>query len=94
MFSLFVLVLLAFYLVVAFRLCLTWLEFIRQDTPTSTEMFLSWVILGVATAFWPFVVPFAYLQVLQSKLEKKTANSYAFKQYREVAESTGVSASI
>jgi hypothetical protein len=94
MFSLFVLVLLTFYLVVAFRLCLTWLEFIRQDTPAPTEMFLSWVVLGVATVLWPLVIPFAYLQVLQSKLEKKTANSYTFKQYREVAESTEVSASI
>ena len=42
-----------------------WLKLFKRDSSLSSlERRLSWVILVVATIFWPIAVPLAYLELL------------------------------
>jgi hypothetical protein len=42
-----------------------WLTLFQRDSSLSSlERYLSWVILVVATIFWPIAVPLAYLELL------------------------------
>lgn len=45
-----------------------WLKFFKKDNNLSNkEQQLSWIILLVATVFWPIVVPISYLELLSAK---------------------------
>lgn len=55
-----------FYLLLAYFLFVKWLLFFIKDKQmTPDEEFLSRIILLIATIFWPIVVPFAYLELLE-----------------------------
>lgn len=61
-----------FYLLMALRFFTVWLAVFRQDSSVSAEESLgSMVIIVLMTISWPFVVPFAYLELLntQEKVE-------------------------
>lgn len=63
--QLFLFFLMTFYLVVASCLYTQWLELIRQDVHIRLDQrFLAKAVLFIATVFWPFVLPFSYLELL------------------------------
>lgn len=63
----------AFYLLMAIRFFRGWWVFFERDTNLSPSWtYLSIVILILASAFWPIVVPFAYLELL-GKVQRNTA---------------------
>lgn len=56
----------AFYLLMAIRFFRSWWVFFRQDTDLSTSWaYISIAVIILASAFWPVVVPFAYLELLE-----------------------------
>ncbi|AFY31569.1 hypothetical protein Cal7507_1093 [Calothrix sp. PCC 7507] len=55
-----------FYLVMAYCFLTEWLDFFIADKDiTSEQRSISYVILIIATTFWPVVVPIAYLELLK-----------------------------
>jgi membrane protein YdbS with pleckstrin-like domain len=63
----------AFYLLMAIRFFRVWWVFFERDTNLSPNWtYLSIVILILASAFWPIVVPFAYLELLE-KVQRNAA---------------------
>ncbi len=55
----------AFYLMMAPLLFISWLGFFREEPCLSRgERRLSVIVIAIATLLWPFVVPIAYLEVL------------------------------
>ncbi len=61
----FIFIVIIFYLAIAFFLCRKWLVFFQQDEEmSSSERSYSGVILLIGTIFWPIIVPFAYLELL------------------------------
>jgi hypothetical protein len=62
------------YLISASYFFTLWLKFFKQDTNLSfEERCFSLLILGIATLFWPIVVPLAYIELL-SKPKKCRSN--------------------
>ena len=56
-------VLLGIYLLVACKLLHTWLTTLQKNTDLSYEQkYISWVVLAIATVFWPIVVPISYME--------------------------------
>jgi len=56
----------AFYLFMAIRFFRSWWVFFRQDTDQSKSWaYISIAVIILASAFWPVVVPFAYLELLE-----------------------------
>lgn len=59
-----------FYLIMACCFFMQWLGFFIDDKEmTSTQRYLSVLILILATILWPLIVPLAYLELL--KFHKK-----------------------
>lgn len=59
-----------FYLVIAYLLFQKWLFlFLQDEEMSSNQRAYSGVILLIATIFWPIVVPFAYLELLNFQLK-------------------------
>lgn len=59
-----------FYLLMAYSFLNEWLDFFLADKDiTSEQRSISYVILVLATTFWPVIVPIAYLEML--KFQKK-----------------------
>ncbi|MBD2502579.1 hypothetical protein H6G83_18505 [Anabaena azotica FACHB-119] len=70
MWHIFILILLIFYLVIAYLLFKKWLFlFLQDEDMSSSQRSYSGVILLIATIFWPVVVPFAYLELLNFQLK-------------------------
>lgn len=66
--------LIAFYVLLAPRFFRSWRLFFEQDTTLSPqERTFSQVVLAIATVFWPVVVPFAYLELLNKVQREKVA---------------------
>lgn len=61
-----------FYLLMALHFFTVWLAVFRRETSVSSEESLAPIIIIILiTIFWPLVVPFAYLELLnaQEKVE-------------------------
>ncbi len=59
-----------FYLAMAYCFLTEWLDFFIADKDmTSEQRPISYIVLIIATTFWPIVVPIAYLELL--KFNKK-----------------------
>lgn len=59
-----------FYLIMACCFFMQWLGFFIDDKEmTSTQRYLSMLVLILATVLWPLIVPLAYLELL--KFHKK-----------------------
>lgn len=59
-----------FYLLMAYCFLNEWLDFFLADKDITPEQrSISYVILVIATTFWPVIVPIAYLELL--KFNKK-----------------------
>ncbi|MEM7717273.1 MAG: hypothetical protein AAF349_27620 [Cyanobacteria bacterium P01_A01_bin.68] len=59
-----------FYLIMACCFFIQWLGFFIDDKEmTSTQRYLSLLVLILATILWPLIVPLAYLELL--KFHKK-----------------------
>lgn len=57
-----------FYLLMALRLFTVWLAAFKRDTSVSPRQLPgAWLIIVVITILWPFVLPFAYLELLNAK---------------------------
>lgn len=55
----------AFYILLMPILFVNWLRFFRGDLDlTKSEKRLSRLAIAIAAVLWPFVVPFAYLELL------------------------------
>ncbi|MGB7440796.1 MAG: hypothetical protein WA919_06985 [Coleofasciculaceae cyanobacterium] len=66
-------ILLALYLVIAFYYFKYWRKAFRRDTNLSKqEKRFSWLVLAVATIFWPIVVPISQ-QVVYHRTQKLLA---------------------
>jgi hypothetical protein len=66
-----------FYLVMAYCFLNEWLDFFLADKDmTAEQRSISYVVLGLATTFWPVIVPIAYLELL--KFNKKHRDIIAF----------------
>lgn len=64
--------LVVFYLIMAQSFFKIWFKFFQQDTSLSREeKQLSWGILLLGTVLWPFVVPIAYLSLLEKKFKSQ-----------------------
>ncbi|NEP00645.1 MAG: hypothetical protein F6K58_18630 [Symploca sp. SIO2E9] len=51
------------YLSAAFYFFLVWLEAFKRDNNISLQQRrISWLVLILGTIFWPIVVPFSYLE--------------------------------
>lgn len=62
------LVLVAFYLLVTTYFARNWVSFFQnKDNFSPEEMFLSLVVLIIATFLWPLVIPISVTQALQAK---------------------------
>lgn len=60
------------YLVVGTQLFNYWLAAFQRDKGLDEEdIFISKVVLGVATLFWPLVLPFSYLELSKSRNRKR-----------------------
>lgn len=73
------LLLVAFYFVIATLLVRSWLRFYFQDKGLSpTTKVISIFIIAIAALLWPLAVPIAYLELLnkiqQSKIESQIAS--------------------
>jgi len=56
------------YLVISSYFFTNWLKFFKRKSRLSPEeIFLSFVILVVATILWPVVVPISYLELLKAR---------------------------
>jgi hypothetical protein len=65
-------ILVLLYLGILQRIVRVWFKFFQQDSNISVEeKRISWVILITGAAFWPIVVPIAYLSLLEKKLEQQ-----------------------
>jgi len=59
------LLLIGFYMLVAFYLLAAWLHFLKKATGLSPpQKVLSLLTVGIATLFWPLVLPIAYVKLL------------------------------
>jgi len=66
----FIFIFLIFYLVIAYLLFKKWLFlFLQDEDMSSNQRSYSWGILVIGTIFWPIVVPFAYLELLNFQLK-------------------------
>ena len=58
-----------FYLVVIFLLQIRWLPALKRDVHLpASEKWLGLLVVVFCTTFWFFIVPFAYLELLDKKL--------------------------
>ncbi|MGJ5676366.1 MAG: hypothetical protein ACR9NN_22625 [Nostochopsis sp.] len=56
------------YLLMTCYFCINWLRFhLRHLTNSPEDIFLSLVILAIATIFWPLLIPIHCLKILQTK---------------------------
>ncbi len=56
-------VLLGLYLLVACKLLHTWINSVQKNTDLSYDQkYLCWIVLAIATIFWPIVVPISYME--------------------------------
>ncbi|MBD2055535.1 hypothetical protein H6F88_05785 [Oculatella sp. FACHB-28] len=63
----------AFYLLMAIRFFKVWWVFFKRDTDLSLNWtYISIAVLTLASASWPVVVPFAYLELL-AKVQRNAA---------------------
>lgn len=63
----------AFYLLMTIRFFRIWRGFFERDTGLSPNWtYVSIAVLILASAFWPIVVPFAYLELLE-KVQQNSA---------------------
>jgi hypothetical protein len=66
----FILTFLIFYLAIASLLFRKWLFlFLKDEEMSSSQRSYSGVILLIVTIFWPLVVPFAYLELLNFQIK-------------------------
>ena len=56
-------VLLIIYLLVACKLLHTWIKSIEKNPDLSYDQkYICWIVLAIATVFWPIVVPISYME--------------------------------
>ncbi len=65
------LLLISFYMLVAFYLLATWLHFLKRGAGLSPQQkVLSFLTVGIATVFWPLVLPIAYVKLLDATVSQ------------------------
>jgi cytochrome bd-type quinol oxidase subunit 2 len=63
--------LISLYVLVSLYLLTAWLRFFKQGTGMSTQQkVLSLLTIGIATVFWPLVLPIAYVRLLNATVSK------------------------
>lgn len=61
------LLIISLYALVSFYLLVAWLRFFRQGRGMSDQQkVLSLLTIGIATVFWPLVLPIAYVKLLDA----------------------------
>lgn len=53
-----------FYVVIGSRLFTHWLDIMQRDASLGSNIVPSIILLLIVTTLWPFVVPFAYMELL------------------------------
>ncbi|MFP4099619.1 hypothetical protein [Coleofasciculus sp.] len=65
------LLLIGFYMLVGFYLLATWLHFLKRGAGLSPQQkVLSFLTVGIATVFWPLVLPIAYVKLLDATVSQ------------------------
>ncbi|MBD2313640.1 hypothetical protein H6G20_18385 [Desertifilum sp. FACHB-1129] len=61
------------YLLLGVTFFQNWYDAFKRDQPNLDEedIFISRIVLGVATVLWPVVVPISYIKVLQATRREK-----------------------
>lgn len=65
-----------FYMVVGCCLFTQWLNIMQRDTRRRSGMLLKLFIV-IVTILWPFVIPFAYLELLLKSKSNKDLGTFA-----------------
>lgn len=63
--------LICFYILVALYLLTAWLHFLKREAGLSSQQkVLSFLAVGIATVFWPLVLPIAYVKLLDATVSQ------------------------
>ena len=74
----------AFYSLLMPILFVNWFRLFREDLDLSkSEKHLSIVVIAIATLFWPIVIPFAYLELME-KLQRSTRTARLYKKMLDI----------
>ncbi|MEQ9552340.1 MAG: hypothetical protein RIM23_22345 [Coleofasciculus sp. G3-WIS-01] len=65
------LLLVSLYVLVALYLSAAWLRFLKKGAGLSPQQkVLSFLTVGIATVFWPLVLPIAYVKLLDTTVSQ------------------------
>ncbi|MEQ8756213.1 MAG: hypothetical protein RID09_22255 [Coleofasciculus sp. G1-WW12-02] len=68
--------LITLYTLVSLYLLVAWFRFFKQGTGLSAQQnLLSLLTIGIATVFWPLVLPIAYAKLLNATVSKPSKGS-------------------